>query len=574
LKAPAGLAVDNQGNVYIADVLDSRVRKVSPQGIITTVAGNGSYGFGGDGGPAKAATLNEPSGVTVDSHGVVYIADTDNNRVREVGTDQTITTRLGTGVAGTGPGQVSHPTGLAIDDTDGFYIADTGSSRVLHWLSQFSTATVLLGTGQGNGPKQVNRPLGITVDSKGTVFVADSGNNRITAVTVGYRVRSFAGTGSAGFFGDDGQALNANLNGPSAVVAGPDGTLYVADQGNNRVRRILSPTVTAFAGVATDDGYSGDGGPATQAGLGLVSSVAADAAGNVYISADGPSAIRKVSPQGVISTFADAKNAYDPQGMAVDKAGNLYVADREDLVVRKFDPSGKPTIVAGTLRQQGDSGDGGPATQAKLSSPYAVALDPAGDLYILDLNAQRVRKVDTSGVITTFAGTGTKGFSGDGGPATAAQLSLSYTAGIAADGAGNVYVTDPGNGRLRKINATGVISTIAGGGTQPNSYGEYTEGALATSLTLTLAPTDVAVDAAGEVLFSALGRVIKISADGTTHSVGGVGNIQGENQNATCGDSTIGDPASLVELPAPRLALDPADNIYLAECHQVLKIAA
>ena len=232
------------------------------------------------------------------------------------------------------------------------------------------------------------------------------------------------------------------------------------------------------AGIETVAGYVplGDGGAATAAALMNPGGVAVDAAGTLYIADTDNNRIRKVTTAGVITTVAgnglagaggDGGQAvfaslHSPHGVAVDAAGNLYIADTDNNRIRKVTPAGIITTVAGT-GISGHSGDGGPATAARLNYPVGVAVDAAGNLYIADTGNSRIRKVTPAGVITTLAGTGIGGYSGDGGPATAAQLK--YPFGVAVDAAGNLYIADSGNNSIRKVTPAGIITTVAGNGT-------------------------------------------------------------------------------------------------------------
>jgi sugar lactone lactonase YvrE len=260
------------------------------------------------------------------------------------------------------------------------------------------------------------------------------------------------------------------------------GNLYVADHGNNRVRRIdPSGVIHPFAGagpippVGSNEGsYGGDGGPAARARFKVPTSVAFDRKGNLYVADRDNGAVRKIGKDGSITTVAgtgvlgysgDGGTAVkaqldQPQGFAFDRAGNLYISDSANNRVRRIDARGVITTVAGNGRH-GYSGDGGPATRAKLSDPYGLALDTGGNLYVAEPDDGVVRRIDTKGVITTVAGTGRLGFSGDGGPATKAKLDSPF--GLVFDSAGNLYIADNGNGRIRKIDKRGVITTFFNG---------------------------------------------------------------------------------------------------------------
>jgi sugar lactone lactonase YvrE len=263
----------------------------------------------------------------------------------------------------------------------------------------------------------------VTLDAQGNMYIADGGiycsgpgGYTVRKVDTHGTITTVAGTGEAGFSGDGGPATKAQLDVPFAVAVDREGNLYITDENNYRIRKVdKEGIITTFAGTG-EGGYSGDGGPATSAKL------------------------------------------IDPGGLSFDGKGNLYVADYKS--VRKIDPSGTITTVAGT-GELGYSGDGGPATEAKLTA-YDLALDHKGNIYICDLENQRIRKVDRDGIIHTVAGSGKKGYSGDGGTATKAALKDPW--GVAADREGNVYIADHHNRVVRKIDPEGTITTIAGTG--------------------------------------------------------------------------------------------------------------
>jgi trimeric autotransporter adhesin len=296
------------------------------------------------------------------------------------------------------------------------------------------------------------------------------------AQTTSYTISTFAGTGTPGFFGD-GTAANsssAELNTPIAVALDSSGNLYIADSANQRIRKVTKSTgkISTIAGNGTVQ-YTGDGGAATSATFNTPYGVAVDSAGNVYIADFLNHAVRKVNTSGTISTVAGTgifgfsgdggpgTNAQlnRPFGLAVDSAGNLFIADSNNYCIRKLDTNGNISTVAGVATSLGFSGDGGPATSAKMSSPYGVAVDKAGNLYIADSGNNRIRKV-SNGIITTIAGAGPAGYSGDGGSAVSARLNRPF--GVSVDSAGNVFVSDYGNYRVRLVSANGVINTLAG----------------------------------------------------------------------------------------------------------------
>jgi uncharacterized protein (TIGR03437 family) len=490
LENPAALAADLSGGLYIADAGNYRVRKVSSSGVITTVAGDGTQGFSGDGGPATSAQLGLPSGVAVDSAGNLYIDDETNDRVREV-SNGVITTVAGSGGAEcvlTGPATgtaLGLPSGVAVDSAGNLYIADT-ECRLVRKIANGVTSVVAgnpAATALGDGGPATSAevdPLAVAVDSAGSVYIADA--HRIREVANGV-INTIAGNGTPGYSGDGGLSTNAQLSSPTGVAVDSNGNVYIADSYSNHIRKVSGGVITTVAGNG-GEGFSGDNGPATSAMLN------------------------------------------QPRGVAVDSAGSVYVADTFNNVIRKIS-NGVITTVAGGGTQLGDNG---PATSAQLSSPLAVAVDSAGNLYIADYAHSRIRKV-ANGVITTVAGNGTQGYSGDNGPATAAELRTPL--GVAVDSSGNLYFVDLNNS-LRKV-SNGVITTVSTGFDFPQG---------------------VAVDSAGNVYVADNGGFISKVANGALTVIAGGG-------ITSFGD---GGPATSAHLYNPQgLALDSAGKVYVAD---------
>ena len=327
-------------------------------------------------------------------------------------------------------------------------------------------------------------------------------------------ISTVAGSGTFGFGGDGGPATAAQLYTPSGAALDGAGNLYIADTGNNRIRKVDADTgvISTVAGDGTP-GFGGDGGPAVSAQLRRPRGVATDGSGNLYIADTSAPRIRKVDSSGVISTVAGdgtpgsggdggpavAAQLGVPFGVALDGAGNLYIADRGNRIRKVDADTGVISTVAGD-GTRGFGGDGGPAVAAQLNWPTGVALDGAGNLYIADFNNQRIRKVDAgTGVISTVAGIGTHGSRGDGGAAVSAELE--YPSGVALDGAGNLYIADWANQRIRKVDPAGVISTVAGDGTK--GYGGDGGPAVAAQLDH---PFGVALDGDGNLYIADSGN--------------------------------------------------------------------
>jgi len=317
-------------------------------------------------------------------------------------------------------------------------------------------------------------------------------------------ITTIAGTDSAGYSGDGFPATAAKFSSPHDLVV-LHGYVYVSDQNNNRIRKISpSGLITTIAGTGTA-GYMGDGGQATAAELNLPTGLAIDTSGNLYIADQSNYRIRKINTSGIITTIAGnggfafsgdgiqaTATGLFPSGVAADNSGNIYIAEQSNYRIRKVNNAGIITTIAG-VGTGGFSGDGGPATDAQIA-PSGVAVDNSGNVYVADVFNNRVRIINTSGIINTFAGNGSAGYGGDGDPATADSVALQAPQCVRIDSIGNVYIADNFNDRIRKVDTSGIISTIAGNGTA----GFSGDNGPATAAELN-APSGVAIDATGKV---------------------------------------------------------------------------
>ena len=537
---PRALAIDYLGNVFIADYFDHRIRRVDAgTGVITTVAGNGIAGYSGDGGRATGASLKYPSGVAVDNQGNIFIADRDNHRIRRVDIYGTITTFAGNGTQGFfgngGPASsasLSIPEGVVVGSSGDIYIADSGN----HCVRRVDTAGIISGvvnsiaysgySGDG-GPASDARlvfPVGITLDGAGDMFIADSADHRVRRVGSGgdglitgatnETITTVAGNGTYAFYGEGVPAIGASIHQLMGLSSDSEGNIYFVDGWDYRVRGVDSPSgiITTIAGNGIE-GFRGDGGPATAASIRTANGVAVDSDKNVIIADSTNARIRRVSAaSGVITTIA----------------GN------------------------GTY---GFSGDEGPASDASFRNPQQPAIDADGNLYIADKENFRVRRVNSAGIITTVAGNGTYGFSGDGGLATAA--SMSYVEDVAVDLDGNLYVADTENNRIRKIHAsTGVIETIAGNGIGQNTG----DGGLAIDAGLHY-PLNVAVDGQGNLYVQCYCSIRRVdAATGIIRTIAGTGMY---------GFSPDGWPATSMQVHPYSIALDGMGRLYFGDSFRI-----
>lgn len=555
---------DAAGNIYLADADDNRIRKIDATGLISTYAGTGGGGFGGDGGKATAAFLRSPYGVRVDGSGVLYIADLGNGRIRRIGTDGTIST-VAEGL--------NSPRNLAIANDGTLYVSEFGAHRVSRVASD-GTLTPIAGVGTAGfsgdgGPAanaELNSPAGIAFDPEGNLYIADSGNAVVRRVSASGLISTVAGHGAQGVAG------NLSLSLPTGVATDSDGNLYVVNAGypetfelstageitilpgagrdvfrapsgdlfltaDQHVQQVTpAGQFTTIAGPASFT--FGDGGPATSARFESVASVAADANGNVVVADTSFRRLRQIKPDQTIETLPASDAVSRPVAISFNPNGYLAIADGGTLKVANsvggvqqvtsapspagvaenaqgnvfftsgnavFKVSGSQTSMIAGQAEAGFNGDGPVATDQLLNSPTALTVGQDGSLYIADTGNHRIRKLSPDGALSTVAGT-SAGFSGDSGDATAAQLNA--PSGLCLDASGNLWIGDTGNNRIRMVDGAGSIHTVAGSG----ASGLTGDGDAAINASMS-SPTSVTCDNQQNVFIADTGnrRVRKLS---------------------------------------------------------------
>ncbi len=565
---PADVAVDAQGNLYVADMANEAIRKIAPDGMVTTLAGK-ARDSGDANGPGAEARFYTPSGIAVDTQGNVYVTDGDNHVIRKITPQGVVSVLAGvSGESGFGDGpaleaQFNSPAAVAVAEDGTVFVADSDN----HVIRKISTRGVVStvagspgheGSEDGTGSRaRFSSPQGLTVD-KGILYVADSGNDTLRKITPAGVVTTLAGkAGESGH--EDGIGAAARFDGLMGVRVDAQGVIWVVD-GNNHVIRQVTPQgkVSTWAGGVGKSGSTD--GPAREARFNSPSGMALDAAGNVYVADTLNEVIRKITPAGEVSTLAgwaphpgkgngtaEGARFDQPQSVAMDSAGVLYVADRENHTIRKVMPSGMVTTLAG---QAGESGDAdGKGAQASFNTPQGLTVDGSGKVIVTDSHNDTLRQITPQGVVTTIAGHA--GESGDtDGPSKKARFNTPV--GVRADSQGNLYVVDFENHTLRKVSAQGVVSTLAG---QAPEAGDADGSGAQARLN---EPADLAVDQAGVIYVADHGNHVirKVTPDGVVSTFAGTAGEPG-HADGKGADARFNHPQGL--------AFDEAGNLYVAD---------
>lgn len=539
-NSPFGVAVDVAGNVYVADSFNSTIRKVSPAGVVVTLAGNPGHPGTNDG-IGSEASFFQPTGVAVDSAGFVYVADIYNHTIRKITPQGSVTTLAGTpgqegSVDGSGKAaRFSMPAGVAVDGIGNIYVADTGN-HTIRKITPAGSVTTLAGNPGEQGPMdgsgsaaRFTYPYGIAVDGAGTVYVADTYNWRVRKVTPSGDVTTLAGSGLHPYQTQsvDGPGQLARFDQPTGIAVDPLGNVYVADEGNYTIRKITpGGDVSTFAGTPPQRGSSdGVGSGARFSGP---SGVAADGAGNLYVADSDNFTVRRITVDGVVATLAGAPGqigsadgaAFDarfgsytyggPRAVAVDQEGIVYVADTGNHTIRKI-TGGTVTTLAGNAGQPGSLDGTGCASF--FYWPSGLAVDRNRNLYVADTGNHTIRKITPAGIVTTLAGSAALIGSADGAGSVAR---FNMPSGLVVDGAGVVYVADTLNSRIRRITPDGTVTTLAG------TYLGSSDGPGSTARFFW--PGGVAVDNVGNVYVAddANGTIRRITASGNVTTLGGI----------------------------------------------------
>jgi sugar lactone lactonase YvrE len=464
---PQGIAVDNTGHVYVADSGNDTIRKITPDGVVSTLAGLGGNSGSADG-TGSAALFTNPVGISVDAAGNVYVSEDYNHTLRKITPGGVVTTLAGkAGVLGNADGsgaeaRFNSPARMTLDGAGNLFVADSGNN-IIRMVTPDGAVTTWAGkpsagTADGIGKEALfAHPSGLAVDDLGNVYVADYDNHTVRKIAPSGIVSTLAGEprepGSA-----DGKGNSARFDHPEAIAIDRAGNLYVTDTWNHTIRKItLDGVVTTLAGLAGS--YGSADGAGSDARFFHPYGVAVDPAGNVFVTDGYNQTIRKITPTGMVTTLAGkvGKSGHldgvgsdarfrSPDGLATDSDGNIYVADLGNHVIRKITPTGSVTTLAGLAGVPGSVD--GQGSEARFSGPHALVVDQTGHIYVADRRNNAIRLITPDGFVSTLAGSAKDLRGSTDGTAGAARFFV--PSAVAVDSAGNLYVADGGNNSIRK----------------------------------------------------------------------------------------------------------------------------
>jgi sugar lactone lactonase YvrE len=547
-RSPFGIGIDPADDtIYVADFGNHTLRRITRDGVVSTLAGKGET-FGTADGTGSVARFTYPRGVAVDSTGTIFVADTSNHAIRKVTRAGVVTTLAGT-LRSTGSsdgfGTQAHfnfPYAVAVAPSGDLIVSDSAND-LIRKVTVDGRVTTVAGTATTSGnidatgaAARFSYPQGLTVDGDGNIFVADRDNDTIRKITPAGVVTTVAGAGRSGY--NDANGTTARFFFPFAITIAHDGNFAVVDSYNQAIRFMSRGyDVATIAGQAPVSGLAN--GPLATASFFRPSAVAVDAAGNYYVAEWGSHTIRKITPAGTVTSVAgqagvsgsndgtgSSAHFQSPSALAIDANGNIFVADTFNHTIRKVTPAGVVTTVAGLAGTRGSTNGVGSA--ARFSYPYGIAIDNRGMLYVADADNNMIRTIDQAGVVTTFAGSLTGSYV-DG---VGTDAEFYEPVAVAVDAQRNVYVADWYNEAIRKITPAGVVTTLAGSGQRSGSLDANGKNATFSS------PSSVAVDGNGNVYVadSDNDTIRRITPNGDVTTVAGLpgaqGNVDGKGTQA------------------------------------------
>ncbi|MGN6647108.1 MAG: choice-of-anchor D domain-containing protein [Cytophaga sp.] len=548
-SAPNDVVLDAEGNLYVADWANHKIRKITPQGMVSTLAGNGTQGYldatGAD------AMFNSPKGLAIDKDGNLFVAEYGGRKIRKV-TPQGVVTTIASSPP-VGPQIFYNPTDLVVDNSGNIYV--TNMSVVTKTTPDGQTS-IFAGAGYGfqDGPGNTAKfkdLTGITLGTDGNLYVADNGNHRIRKITFQGEVSTFTGSVSGSQNGD---LSIATFSRPYGITTDKDGNMYVSEENNIVIRKISSTgQVSKYAGVVGSFGWAD--GPADQVGFNYPHGLTVDNSGNVIVADQGNNKIRKISPQGIVSTVAGVVEVHyaaevdgtgtlarfrNPAGTAVDGLGNVYIAD--ETRVRKITPEGTVTTLAGNPYIGTQDGTG---ANARFYEASGITVNAAGNVFVADLKNHNIRKITPAGVVTTIAGSsGTSGYADGNG----LNARFNNPSALVLDASGNLYVTDQMNYCIRKITPNGDVTTFAGTNISGYQDGNGIDARFS-------ACTGITIDKAGNLYVVSGNRIRKITPQAEVSTFAGAGSQGSANGVGT--KATFYSPYGI--------CIDASGNLYVSQ---------